>query len=356
MISVVDRPHTTLLAFLSSGCTTCRGFWDAFAEGEADHLPGLDTHLVVVTKGSENESPAKVRELARGSVRTIMSSEAWLDYEVPVSPYFVLVDGRTGRVLGEGSGTTWEQVSGLLEQACADAGLTPTGAPSRSRRPGLGPDGPTRERRADEELARAGIGPGHPSLYGQTDPEPVGPTDEPRATPSPAPGSSGGPHPRPRREPASAPTACRSTSAGGWEGEIYLRPPDAAAATAPAAMGGRTAGQATATTQFPVLQLANFALPSRARRLRGRRSRADGGPQPVRVPVRVRPRVGGDRPVRLQHGAVAGLGRHLRAQPPATAPARAGRRPVVLHPERPAPSASTSCWAATCCAGPPCAR
>jgi len=49
---------------------------------------------------------------------------------------------------------------------------------------------------------------------------------------------------------------------GGWEGEIYLRPPDVAAATAPAAMGGRNASQGTATTQFPVLQLANFALPS----------------------------------------------------------------------------------------------
>jgi len=54
---------------------------------------------------------------------------------------------------------------------------------------------------------------------------------------------------------------------GGWEGEIYLRPPDAAAATAPAAAtpagkGGRSASQATATTQYPILQLANFALPS----------------------------------------------------------------------------------------------
>jgi hypothetical protein len=195
VISVVDRPHTTLLAFLSSGCTTCRGFWDAFAQGEADHLPGLDTHLVAVTKGSANESPAKVRELARDSVRTIMSSEAWLDYAVPVSPYFVLVDGRTGRVLGEGSGTTWEQVSGLLEQACADAGLTSTGAPSRSRHAGLGPDGPTRERRADEELARAGIGPGHPSLYGQADPEPIRPTDETSGRAEPGPGPQPGPAP-----------------------------------------------------------------------------------------------------------------------------------------------------------------
>ncbi len=172
VISVVDRPHTTLLAFLSSGCTTCRGFWDAFASGAADRLPGDDTHLVVVTKGPQNESLAKVAELARDRVRTILSTEAWDDYQVPVSPYFVLVDGRSGQVLGEGSGTTWDQVSGLLEQACLDAGLTSSGQPATGRGGRLGPNGPARERRADDELARAGIGPGHPSLYGQPDPEP----------------------------------------------------------------------------------------------------------------------------------------------------------------------------------------
>jgi len=174
VIGVVDRPHTTLLAFLSSGCTTCRGFWDAFADGEANELPGLDTHLVVVTKGPQNESMSKVAELARDRVRTVMSSQAWADYGVPVSPYFVLADGRTGRVLGEGSGTTWAQVAGLLEQACADAGLDPAGG-RRTR--ALGPNGPAREQRADEELARAGIGPGHPSLYGQTTLDDQGPDD-----------------------------------------------------------------------------------------------------------------------------------------------------------------------------------
>ncbi len=184
-IGVVDRPHTTLLAFLSSGCTTCRGFWEAFAGGAEDDLPGVDTHLVVVTKGPQNESVSKVAELAGDRVRTVMSSEAWQDYEVPVSPYFVLVDGPRGEILGEGSGTTWPQVAGLLEQACADAGLAPTGgAAARSTRGGRsrGLDGPGREQRADEELARAGIGPGHPSLYGLASPE----TASPSETASPA--------------------------------------------------------------------------------------------------------------------------------------------------------------------------
>jgi hypothetical protein len=163
-VGVVDRPHTTLLAFLSSGCLTCGNFWSAFADGQGEDLPGLDTRLLIVTKGPESESLSAVEHLARGPAQTVMSSEAWRDYEVPVSPYFVLADGRTGRVVGEGSGTTWPQVRDLLEQACADAGLVAKAG--RGRRDRL--DGPGRERLADDELRRAGITPGHPSLYGES--------------------------------------------------------------------------------------------------------------------------------------------------------------------------------------------
>jgi hypothetical protein len=179
-VGVVDRPHTTLVAFLSSGCTTCADFWRAFASGQADALPGRDTHLVVVTRGPEAESPAEVAQLA-ASTKTVMSSDAWRDYQVPGSPYFVLVDGTDNHVVGEGSGTTWTQVAGLLDQACRDAGLPPAGASGGgrgdNRRRPVRLDGPGRERRADEELRRAGIGPGHPSLYGQPDPaDPPGDT------------------------------------------------------------------------------------------------------------------------------------------------------------------------------------
>jgi hypothetical protein len=100
VVGVVDRPHTTLLAFLSSGCLTCRNFWDAFGDGAGDRLPGRDTHLVVITKGPEAESLSAVRDLAAGPAKTVMSSQAWIDYQVPVSPYFVLADGATGRIVG----------------------------------------------------------------------------------------------------------------------------------------------------------------------------------------------------------------------------------------------------------------
>jgi hypothetical protein len=162
---VVGASHTTLLAFLSSGCGTCADFWRAFDEGAATSLPGRDTRLVVVTKGPEAESLSEVRRLAPSGVTTIMSSDAYTDYGVPASPYVVLVDGPSGRVIGEGAAATWAQVANLLGQAAADAGLDVDGSPLRpSPRRGRA-SGAERGARADRDLRAAGIGPGHPSLY-----------------------------------------------------------------------------------------------------------------------------------------------------------------------------------------------
>lgn len=162
---VVGTDHTTLLAFLSSGCGTCADFWRAFGDGEGTRLPGRDTRLLIVTKGPEAESVAAVASLAPRGVTTLMSSQAYDDYAVPANPYFFLVDGPSGRVLGEGAAASWSQVAELLARSAADAGLDLDGAPlRRSPLPGR-MSGPERAARADAELLAAGIGPGHPSLY-----------------------------------------------------------------------------------------------------------------------------------------------------------------------------------------------
>jgi hypothetical protein len=161
-VGVVGAEHSTLIAFLSSGCGTCGDSGHAFAEGEGARLPGRDTRLVIVTKDADEESPAAVAQLAPAGHVTLMSSQAFVDYGVPVSPYVILVDGPQGRVIGEGAAATWAQVANLLRQAAADAGLAVDGGASPADRR---LDGPGREARADEELLRAGIAPGHPSLY-----------------------------------------------------------------------------------------------------------------------------------------------------------------------------------------------
>jgi hypothetical protein len=93
-----------------------------------------------------------------------MSTEAWLDYEVPGSPFFVLVDGTSGSTVGQGVAPHIEQLLDLIRRAEHDRGQH-----HRSRhRPSTHRNGPEREADADEVLQMAGIRPGDPSLYPQT--------------------------------------------------------------------------------------------------------------------------------------------------------------------------------------------
>jgi hypothetical protein len=153
------RPGGMVLAFLSSGCSTCQSFWDDLRRGRAV-LPG-DPRLVVVTKDSAFESPSRLRDLAPDGASVIMSSRAWRDYGIAGSPYFVHA-GPRGDVQGEGTASSWTQVASLLRDAIEDArAAAPPGAGAITS---MGPA--ERIRRAEDELASAGIGPGHPSLYG----------------------------------------------------------------------------------------------------------------------------------------------------------------------------------------------
>jgi hypothetical protein len=173
-LRVADVEHRTLLAFLSSGCLTCREFWDAFRH-EPLGLPD-DVRLVVVTKDAAEESLSVLDELAPAHLPVIMSSDAWRDYAVPGSPYFVLADGPTARVIGEGTGASWPQVLGLLTQATGDD-LAGTRRRATSSAVDLTAIDRDNEARIDRELLAAGITPGHPSLQGTNDGAPDAPGD-----------------------------------------------------------------------------------------------------------------------------------------------------------------------------------
>lgn len=160
-VRITGVEHDTIVAFLSSGCLTCQRFWDAFRKPRKLGLP-VGARLVVVTKGPDAESASAVAGLAPASFPTVMSTQAFADYDVPGSPYFVFVHGRSGRVRGEGTGPDWEQVSSLLSQATGDAALTATLAPNSVPKPGADAD---REVRIDRELHDAGVLPGDPSLF-----------------------------------------------------------------------------------------------------------------------------------------------------------------------------------------------
>lgn len=159
--------HDTILVFLSSGCLTCREFWTAFA-GDGVTLPP-NTRLVIVTKDLAEESPAQLMELRPRGIDLVCASSAWEDYQVPGSPYVIAISGATGRIQGEGTGMSWEQVAGLLAQATGDRRYLLDDTTRELPKP---TDNVEREERVDRELMRAGIMPGDPSLYPNDEAEP----------------------------------------------------------------------------------------------------------------------------------------------------------------------------------------
>ncbi len=121
-LSIAPAKTDTLLAFLSSGCLTCRTFWDGLQADRREPLPD-DARLVIVVKDRDFESPSRLQELAPPDVPVVMSSQAWEDYGVTMSPYFLFVGAWSGTVRSEGAASTWQQVRSLLADAIADERL-----------------------------------------------------------------------------------------------------------------------------------------------------------------------------------------------------------------------------------------
>lgn len=179
-LRVADVAHDTLLAFLSSSCATCGAFWETFADPRGFTLPS-GTRLVIVTKGAHEESPSALQAVAPPGIDLVLSSEAWEHYRVPGSPYFVSIEGPTGRVRGEGTGMSWEQVAGLLAQATGDLRFTLGEAGARTRKPASDAE---RELAVDRELMAAGLFPGDERLYHEPGNGPGSATDDASATPA----------------------------------------------------------------------------------------------------------------------------------------------------------------------------
>ncbi len=162
-VAVGNGDHLTLLGFLSSGCVTCTPFWEALQAPQGLAVPD-GTRIVIVTKGQDREVPGEVQARTTGRIPVVMSTDAWVDYQVPGSPFFVLVDGATGHKVGQGVASSVGQLSELVRRAEHER------APERTRRrpqpTALG--GPAREAAADDVLRSAGVLPGDPSLYPRT--------------------------------------------------------------------------------------------------------------------------------------------------------------------------------------------
>lgn len=103
----------TLVAFLSTTCGICLSLWERLRDEGLDGVPA-----VVVTKDAAVEKVDVVRDMTdSGSLPVVMSSEAWDDYEVPGSPYFLVVGGDPGVILAEGEASSWDEVRSLARQS-----------------------------------------------------------------------------------------------------------------------------------------------------------------------------------------------------------------------------------------------
>ncbi|MDX6449257.1 MAG: hypothetical protein QOD08_1720 [Gaiellaceae bacterium] len=148
VVPVAAAGRGTLVAFLSSGCLTCYEFWDALADDRVHTLPE-GARAAIVTKGPDDESVAKVRDLAPPDVPVVMSTETWDAYGVPGAPYFAWVEAASGTVEGVGAATQWASVLRLLEDSLAETDTADAAASADSD---------------EATLIAAGIYPGDPTL------------------------------------------------------------------------------------------------------------------------------------------------------------------------------------------------
>lgn len=155
VISLEASPDPTLLAFLSTTCSSCTPFWEGLTSSLM-HFGGHRHRVLVVTMGESEESPTRATSMAQGSVDVVMSSQAWSEFEVPGAPYFVLIEAETSQVVGEGSAMTYEALEEFLRDSTNDR--------LWDRRGSSDPSG-EEESRIDADLREAGIGPNDPSLF-----------------------------------------------------------------------------------------------------------------------------------------------------------------------------------------------
>lgn len=115
-VAVPSPGSRLLLAFLTSGCSSCRSIWRALGDHPA--VPG-NADLMVITKDRDTESVSRLRKMRAAAVPVVMSTEAWEAYRVPASPYFVFLEGKDVR--GEGSADSWQAALTFLEDALEEA-------------------------------------------------------------------------------------------------------------------------------------------------------------------------------------------------------------------------------------------
>jgi hypothetical protein len=116
-VDVAGRPvrvafgtGTVVVAFLTSGCRSCRVLWRTRPVASRGEPP---TVTVVVTPGPGLESRRDVARLASTEATVVMSDDTWERWDVRLAGFVaVVVDGI---VTAEGTARSWDDVDRWLD-------------------------------------------------------------------------------------------------------------------------------------------------------------------------------------------------------------------------------------------------
>jgi hypothetical protein len=97
-VDLTNDDQPALLLFLSSTCTGCQDLWQGISELRS--VIPAELRIIVVTRGPESENPAAIAELAQSGTTVVMSTPAYIDYQVAGPPFLAVVAG--GAVKTEG--------------------------------------------------------------------------------------------------------------------------------------------------------------------------------------------------------------------------------------------------------------
>ncbi len=97
-VTILNSGDPVLLVFVSSSCLGCQDLWEGTGALRASLPEGL--HIVLVTKGPEDEDAGAIAALDPGDAPVVMSSGAFRDYRVGGPPFFAVV--ADGEVRTEG--------------------------------------------------------------------------------------------------------------------------------------------------------------------------------------------------------------------------------------------------------------
>jgi hypothetical protein len=104
-----------LLVFLHVHCDGCDDFWRGLREVDPSRLAPSIT-VIAITKGSGSVDAREVRRSATGSrSRTVMSDQAWIDYQVTGYPFLILIDRPTRSIVAETVGFGWSDVISIVQ-------------------------------------------------------------------------------------------------------------------------------------------------------------------------------------------------------------------------------------------------